>query len=195
MSLKWICCFASAALVLGCKEEAPLPRSSAAAEAQPSTPASSSAAPVEQAGSTAAQQHQSPTAAQPRLQTLKLWVGPQEITAEIAYTPIQIETGMMWRTNMAEMEGMLFAFGRPFQASFWMKNTLLPLSCAYISPEGTILEIHDMKPRDESPIRASTDQVQYVLEMNKDWFKRHNVEVGALVTTERGTLQQIFKRR
>jgi uncharacterized membrane protein (UPF0127 family) len=130
--------------------------------------------------------------AQQRLQTMKLYLGPQEISAELAITLPQITTGMMFRTNMAEMEGMLFVFGRPHQAQFWMRNTLLPLSCAYIDPEGTILELHDMKPLDETSIPAATDQIQYVLEMKKGWFQRNNVSTGAVVRTPRGTLQQTF---
>ena len=131
---------------------------------------------------------------QPRLVTLKLWVGTNEVTSEIAATMPQIMSGMMWRTNMAEMEGMLFVFSQPHRAQFWMRNTLLPLSCAYIDSEGTILELHDMKPRDETPIPAASDQVQYVLEMNKGWFERHNVTPSMLINTERGSLSQTFFR-
>ncbi|MDB6039220.1 MAG: hypothetical protein JWM99_3061 [Verrucomicrobiales bacterium] len=135
-----------------------------------------------------------PEAKQPqgKLQTMKLYLGPQEISAELAITLPQITTGMMFRTNMAEMEGMLFVFGRPHQAQFWMRNTLLPLSCAYIDPEGTILELHDMKPLDETGIPAVTDQIQYVLEMKQGWFQRNNASTGAVVRTPRGTLQQTF---
>lgn len=132
---------------------------------------------------------------QPRLSTVKLWVGTNEVTAEIAQTMPQIMTGMMWRTNLAEMDGMIFLFARPHQAQFWMRNTLLPLSCAYIDPDGTILELHEMKPRDETPIPAATDQVQYVLEMNKGWFDRHGVKAGTSISTERGTLSQTFPAR
>ena len=132
---------------------------------------------------------------QPHLSTVKLFVGTNELTSEIAYTPEQVASGMMWRTNMAEMEAMLFVFARPHRAQFWMRNTLLPLSCAYIDPEGTILELHDMKPLDETGIRADSDQVQYVLEVNQGWFERHNVQPGMLITTERGTLPELFFRR
>jgi uncharacterized protein len=137
-------------------------------------------------------EHQSPVAAQPRLPTLKLWLGSQEITAEIAGTPGQVETGMMWRTNMAEMEGMLFVFPRPHRASFWMRNTLIPLSCAYIDSDGVILEEHEMKPKDETPIVAGSDKVRYVLEMKQGWFVRNQVPAGVLVKSERGTLNQTF---
>src|SRR6266705_7225533 len=84
-----------------------------------------------------------PTNAQPKLKTMKLWLGPQEVTAELALTLPQIMTGMMFRKEMAENEGMLFVFGLDprlpgaHRASFYMRNTLIPLSCAYIDRKGT----------------------------------------------------------
>ena len=143
----------------------------------------------------AAPVHQSPTKAQPKLAAIKLWLGPTEITAEIASTAIEVETGMMHRTEMAENEGMLFIFGRPHRASFWMRNTKIPLSCAYIDPDGKILETHDMKPLDETGIEASSGSVQYVLETKQGWFERNKVSVGAVVRTERGSLHDTFFSR
>ena len=136
-----------------------------------------------------------PTAAQPKLPTMKLLVGDQELITEIASKPDQLQTGMMFRTNMAENEGMLFIFGHPTQASFWMKNTLIPLSCAYIDPDGVIQELHDMKPQDLSPIMAGSENIQFVLEVNQGWFKRHNIVPGTLIGTERGSLQETFFQR
>jgi len=136
-----------------------------------------------------------PSRAQPRLQTLKLWLGASEITAELALTGDQIQTGMMFRTNVAEAEGMLFVFNTPHRASFWMKNVPIPLTCAYIDPDGRILEIRDMVPHEEAPIAAATDRVQYVLEMRQGWFGRNHVTTGALVRTERGSLQETFFKR
>lgn len=130
--------------------------------------------------------------AQPRLETLKLWVGTNQVNAEIAKTQTQVMAGLMWRTNMAEMDGMLFVFAVPHQTAFWMKNTLLPLSCAYMGPDGAILELHDMEPLNTNSIPASTDQIQYVLEMNRGWFQRHNVSTGVVMQTESGTLSQTF---
>ncbi|HWF20383.1 MAG TPA: DUF192 domain-containing protein [Verrucomicrobiae bacterium] len=134
-----------------------------------------------------------PTAPQPKLQTIKLWIGQQEMITEMALTPVQQETGMMFRTNMAENEGMIFPFSQPIRADFWMKNTILPLSCAYIGPDGTILEIHDMKPQDTNSIVAETSNIQYVLETRQGWFKRNNVGVGTVITTEHGPLHQVFR--
>ena len=136
----------------------------------------------------------SPRQAQPKLPAVKLFVGTNEITAEIASTPIQIQTGMMWRTNLGEMEGMLFVFPRPQPVSFYMRNTLVPLTCAYIDPEGVILELHDMKPLDETSIPSASDQVQYVLEMNQGWFARHGVKPGMQFATPHGTFRQTFLR-
>ena len=133
---------------------------------------------------------------QPRLQTRQLWVGTNEITAEIAANGRQIAIGMMRRTNMAEMEGMLFVMpGRPQQIAFYMRNTLLPLSCAYIDADGTIVEIYDMKPLDETPLPSKSDQIQYVLEMKQGWFDRHGVRPGVAIATDRGSLAQTFRRR
>lgn len=133
--------------------------------------------------------------AQPKLKTLKLWLGDQEIAAEVALTITEISTGMMFRTNMAENEGMLFVFSQPHQASFYMKNTTVPLSVAYIDPEGAILEIHDLKPLDETPVEAKSDQVQYTLEMTQGWFARHRIAPGAVIRTEFGKLGAAFTPR
>ncbi len=172
----------------------------------PPTPASSAPAPSSPAATTVVTSTAAPKFVtglndpsgghpQPKLPTLKLWVGTNEVTAELAATDQQIAIGMMRRTNMAEMDGMLFLFARPGQRAFYMRNTIVPLSCAYIDPEGTILEIHDMKPLDETPIPSTSDQVQSVLEMNQGWFERHGIKTGVAVSTERGTFPQTFRRR
>ena len=130
--------------------------------------------------------------AQPKLRTVNLWLGSNELATEVAMSQTEIATGMMYRTEMAENEAMIFVFPRPFRASFYMRNTVLPLSCAYIDAKGEILEIRDMKPLDESTIVAASDQVQYVLEVNQGWFKRHNVQAGTIVSGEKGSFQKIF---
>jgi len=140
-------------------------------------------------------QHAYPTKAQPKLQTLRLWLGPEELQTELALTPEQMETGMMFRTNMAENTGMLFVLPMPQQASFWMKNCPLPLSAAYIDPEGSILEIHDLQPQDTNSVVATAQNVLYVLEVNQGWFLRHHINPGTLVRTEFGSLPETFTRR
>jgi uncharacterized membrane protein (UPF0127 family) len=133
-----------------------------------------------------------PTEAQPKLPTIKLWMGSAEMSAEMALTAWQQRTGMMFRTNLAENEGMLFPFGQPERASFWMMNTLVPLSAAYISAAGEILEIHDLQPRDTNAVTAASDNILYVLETPQGWFTRNHVGTGAIVTTDRGSLGKVF---
>jgi len=129
-----------------------------------------------------------PTAAQPRLATTKLYVGSAEIIAEKALLPKEIATGMMFRTNIVEEEGMIFNLRQPQQASFWMKNCPKPLSCAYIDPQGIILEIREMEPNNTNSIVASSDNVMFVLETARGWFERHGVHTGMLVQAESGPL-------
>ena len=97
--------------------------------------------------------------------------------------------------NLAENEAMTFVFGVPHRAAFYMRNTVLPLSCAYIDTDGVILEIHDMKPLDESAITAASENVRYVLETKQGWFERNKVAVGTVVRTEFGPLTETFFHR
>lgn len=136
-----------------------------------------------------------PGAPQPKLQTMKLFIGDQVMITELAYRPHEVQTGMMFRTNMAENEGMLFIFGGPHQASFWMQNTLIPLSAAYISPEGVIEEIHKLEPLNTNAVTASSANIQFVLETPQGWFERHSVVTGAVIKAEGGSLQDTFFRQ
>ena len=133
-----------------------------------------------------------PSKAQPKLQTLKLYVGSQEMIAELALTPEQRQTGMMFRTNMAENAGMLFPLPYSQRASFWMKNCPLPLSAAYIDPDGVIQEIHDLQPHNTNSVFSTSDNIRFVLETPQGWFQRHHIGTEVVVTTERGTLMQTF---
>jgi uncharacterized membrane protein (UPF0127 family) len=90
---------------------------------------------------------------------------------------------------------MLFVFPYPHQASFWMMNTYVPLSAAYIDPEGVILEIHKLEPLNTNAVEAATDRIQYVLETTQGWFDRHNVRTGMVVRSEYGPLKSTFVRR
>ncbi len=164
-------------LCVGCKKPTPAPSPRAATSAAPEN-------------TTLHMDH-----AQPKLPTLKVWLGPQELVTEIARTPVQVATGMMFRKEMAENEAMLFVFNFPEQRSFWMKNVNLPLSCAYIDPQGMIIEIHDMQPHNEAPIPSSSDKIQYVLETRQGWFARHNIGTNTIVRTELGSLGDTFFRR
>ena len=135
-----------------------------------------------------------PTKVQPKLPTIKVWLGSQELVTEIAVSDLQIQTGMMFREAIAENEAMLFVFDRPEYRAFWMKNVSVPLSCAYIDPDGVILEIHDMTPQETKPIVSATGRIQFVLETKKGWFERNKVSTGTVVRTERGSLAETFFR-
>jgi uncharacterized membrane protein (UPF0127 family) len=133
-----------------------------------------------------------PTRAQPKLQTMKLYIGSQEMTAELALTTQQIRTGMMFRTSMDENGGMLFALPYTERASFWMKHCPYPLSAAYIDPEGIIQEIHDLEPFNTNAVVAASDNIRFVLETPRGWFEKHNIKPGVLIATERGPLLKTF---
>ena len=145
-------------------------------------------APPPAATTTAAPVHWEPTDAQPRLATAKLYAGPTELTAEMALAPKEIMTGMMFRTNIVESEGMIFNLRQPQRASFWMKNCPKPMSCAYIDPQGVILEIREMEANNTNSIVANSDNVMFVLETARGWFERNGVRTGMVIQTESGPL-------
>ncbi|MBN2657075.1 MAG: DUF192 domain-containing protein [Spirochaetales bacterium] len=115
------------------------------------------------------------------LETAEIQVGDKTITVEIADNDQARATGLMNRKSMDENHGMLFVFQEEKKMSFWMKNTLIPLSIAYISKSGEIKEIYDMYPLDESSVR-STRSVLYALEMNQGWFDRNGITAGDKIT-------------
>ncbi len=132
------------------------------------------------------------THAQPKLPTIKVWLGDQELIAEIARKDLEIRTGMMYRTNMAENEAMLFVFPGPEERSFYMRNCIVPLSAAYINPSGVILEIIQLQPHDERGVGSQSSNVQFVLEVPQGWFERHHIGTNVVVRTEHGSLLETF---
>ena len=106
---------------------------------------------------------------------------PVEVEAEIADSGTERERGLMERTALAEDAGMLFVFGRERRLSFWMKNTLIPLSIAYIDAEGRIVDIEDMEPLDDQTKHPSAEPSKYALEVNQGFFDERGVEVGDTV--------------
>jgi len=133
--------------------------------------------------------------AQPKLPTIKVWLGSEELIAEIAREPVQVATGMMFRTNMPENTAMIFVFPSPGPKNFYMRNCVVPLSAGYIEPDGTLAEIVDLQPGDEVGVQSQSTNLQFVLEVPQGWFTRHNVRTGAVVRTERGSLMETFIRR
>jgi uncharacterized membrane protein (UPF0127 family) len=114
----------------------------------------------------------------------KLVAGRDTVLVEIAAGEEQRNVGLMFRTVMPENEGMLFVFDRDDNYAFWMRNTELPLSIAFIERSGRIADIQDMAPRDETTRHASPVPVRYALEMNQGWFERHNVRTGDSIRVE-----------
>ena len=112
------------------------------------------------------------------LPSIRLNAGIHNIDAQVAQTPDQRSTGLMFRTSMGANEGMLFAFEQAGQQCFWMKNTLLPLSVAFVADDGSIVNIDEMKPQTLDS-HCSTKPVRFVLEMNQGWFAKRGIRPGA----------------
>ena len=133
-----------------------------------------------------------PKQAQPKLPTMRIYVGPQTLDAELATTEREEMTGMMFRTNIQETDAMLFVFPQPYRASFWMKNCPESLSAAYVGPDGVIKEIHHLEKNDTNSVVAASDNIQYVLETKDGWFVRHNIGTGTVIRTAKGSLRETF---
>lgn len=116
-------------------------------------------------------------APQTDLQRIKLSAGMHLIDAQVAASPEQRSTGLMFRKDMPPSEGMLFVFEQPAVQCFWMKNTLLPLSAAFVADDGTIVNLADMKPQ-TTDSHCSTQPVRFVLEMNQGWFGKKGIKAG-----------------
>lgn len=99
------------------------------------------------------------------------------IDVQLAQSPQEWSKGLMWRANMPENEGMLFVFDKPSRQCFWMKNTYLPLSAAFVDDQGMIVNIADMQPLSTRE-HCSDKPVRFVLEVHQGWFKKRNIEAG-----------------
>lgn len=111
------------------------------------------------------------------LQRIKLSAGMHLIDTQVAASPEQRSTGLMFRKEMPASEGMLFVFEQAAQQCFWMKNTLLPLTAAFVADDGTIVNLADMKPQ-TTDSHCSAQPVRYVLEMNQGWFAKKGIKAG-----------------
>lgn len=109
--------------------------------------------------------------------------GKVKVEAELALTEAERERGLMFREGLARGKGMLFVFPSEQRLSFWMKNTLVPLSVAYVSSDGVIREIHDMKPGSLDPV-PSEFSCLYALEVPALWFVEVGVAPGAKIGLE-----------
>lgn len=111
------------------------------------------------------------------LPRIKLSAGMYLIDVQLAMTPGQRTIGLMYRKEMPPSEGMLFVFEQPASQCFWMKNTLLALTAAFVADDGTIANLADMKPQTTDP-HCSSKPVRYVLEMNQGWFAKRGIKAG-----------------
>ncbi len=110
-----------------------------------------------------------------------LKLGAKTVKVQIASTIEQRQKGLMHRDNMPDKEGMLFVFEKPETQCFWMKNTTLPLTAAFIKADGSIVNLADMQPLDETS-KCSKEPVLYVLEMNQGFFERNRITAKMKVT-------------
>ena len=119
---------------------------------------------------------------QPQPQTdlarTQLSVGLYKIDAQVAQSAREREIGLMFRKTMPQAEGMIFVFDQPATQCFWMRNTLLPLTAAFVADDGGIVNLVDMQPMTENS-HCSEEPVRYVLEMNQGWFAKKNIKKGA----------------
>jgi len=116
-----------------------------------------------------------------KLPAIKLNAGMHIIQAEVAQSPGQRSIGLMNRPSMGANEGMLFVFEQPAQQCFWMKNTLLPLSIAFLAEDGTVVNIEDMSPQTLDS-HCSRKEVRYALEMNLGWYAKRGIKPGSRLT-------------
>ena len=108
----------------------------------------------------------------------RIQAGMYLIDAQVAATPQQRSIGLMWRQQMPLNEGMLFVFEQPAVQCFWMKNTLLPLTAAFVADDGSIVNLADMQPHSEAN-HCSAQPVRFVLEMQQGWFAKRGIQAGS----------------
>lgn len=117
------------------------------------------------------------TAQQNQLPLVELIAGVHRIQAEVAATPDSRQIGLMQRRTMALQHGMLFVFPEPGKLCMWMRNTLIPLSVAFLDERGRIINIEDMQPKTENT-HCAARSARYALEMNLGWFKKRGLGAG-----------------
>ena len=110
-----------------------------------------------------------------------LYAGAQTISVEVANTHQLRQVGLMHRTNLPANHGMLFVFEAAHRQCFWMKNTKIPLTIAFLQDDGRIASLHDMQPMSEQN-HCSQVPVRYALEMNQGWFQQHGLREGDRIT-------------
>lgn len=115
---------------------------------------------------------------------VEIVIGEHRLEAEVVATPEKRSIGLMFRDDLPENRGMLFVFAGPYTGAFWMRNTRIPLSIAFISQERRILNIEDMQPFDEITQHAPQGAAFYALEVNQGWFAARGIRAGDNVVFE-----------
>ena len=115
------------------------------------------------------------------LPRVALTAGMYRVDAQVAQSPQERQIGLMHRKSMPQHEGMLFIFEEAATQCFWMKDTLLPLTAAFVADDGSIVNLADMQPQSEAS-HCSQKPVRYVLEMNQGWFAQKGLKAGTRLT-------------
>ena len=115
--------------------------------------------------------------AQMNLPHTRLSAGMHLLDVQLAQSPQERQIGLMFRKEMPQHEGMLFVFEQAATQCFWMRNTLIPLTAAFVADDGTIVNLADMKPQSDDS-HCSAKPVRFVLEMNQGWFAKRNISAG-----------------
>lgn len=115
---------------------------------------------------------------------IPIYIKDREIWVEVAKTPEQRVKGLMWRKNLGKDDGMLFIFEEEEYHSFWMKNTYIPLSIAFIDKDGIIVDIKEMEPLSTASI-SPPKPVLFALEMPKGWFYKNGIKKGDTIRFSR----------
>jgi hypothetical protein len=121
---------------------------------------------------------------QKHITSVNLSIGGKVLKSEIACSEAEKEYGLMNRTSLPENNGMLFIFGETQTLSFWMNNTLIDLSVAYVDKDWKIVDIREMKSQDLTPIVSKKPAI-FALEANSHWFSKNNIKVGDVIKMTR----------
>lgn len=118
---------------------------------------------------------------QTNLPRTSLSIGIHQMEVQLAQSSEQHATGLMFRKEMPLSEGMLFVFENAIRQCFWMKNTKIPLTAAFVADDGTIVNLEDMRP-DTTDSHCSSKPVRFVLEMNQGWFAKKGIRAGSKIS-------------
>lgn len=116
-----------------------------------------------------------------------------ELQLQLALSPSEQKKGLMYRESLAKDHGMLFLFDNPDQASFWMRNTRIPLDIAYFDASGRLKEVHPLYPFDETSVMSSGREILIAIETNQEWFAQKSIRAGALI--DMAALNAALRRR